>query len=254
MRKCSAALLKGFALIAVLCFGIAHSAQADSTYSLTQTVYYVGPTTDPSCDNPLPPPGGVCRVGGNPISSFNGGITSAGSVESISFDAVTSADVNTTAAVSITGGDVTIELYGYGDETAGYGYGPGPSGIVNSSGQLVAGTYTFAACNATGDGNSGDYFGINDDNQGTQSANGCDGSTITCLANTDGASGDQLCLGGAVPADDVTINVSDTGVVTIAAGSFEVGFSETPELPSLALFGTGLLAMGIFFRKSGFVV
>lgn len=251
MRKCFA-LLKCLALVAVLCFGVARSAQADNTYSLTQTVYYVGPTTDSGCDNPLPPPGGVCHSGGNSITSFAGGITNAGSVENISFDAVSNTDVTTTAAVSITGGDMTIQLYGYGDETLGYGYGPGPSGIVNNSGQLVAGTYNFAACNNTGDPNNGDYFGINDNNPGPQSASGCNNSTITCLPDTVGTQS-QLCLGGASPADVVAINVSSTGVVTIEAGSFEAGFSETPELPSLALFGTGLLAMGIFFRKKGLV-
>jgi hypothetical protein len=104
----------------------------------------------------------------------------------------------------------------------------------------VAGTYTFSACTP----NVGDYFGINDDKSGTESAPDCSQPYPypNCLADTGGPSGDD-------PTDSVSINVSASGIVTITAGSFEAAFSETPELPSLVLFGTGLLAMGFALRR-----
>jgi len=247
MKQRSSPLLKCLTVVAVLCFGVAHAARADNTYSTSTTVYYVGPSSDGAgCDNPF----GICAAStNNSISSFNGGITSAGSTESITFDAVTSADVGSTPAVSITGGDMTILLYGYGNAYPGSGtFGTAPSGIVNGSNQLVAGTYTFSACTP----NVGDYFGINDDKSGTESAPDCSQPYPypNCLADTGGPSGDdQLCIQGDSPTDSVSINVSASGIVTITAGSFEAAFSETPELPSLVLFGTGLLAMGFALRR-----
>jgi hypothetical protein len=65
----------------------------------------------------------------------------------------------------------------------------------------------------------------------------------------------QICNAGSSPNDVVTINVAANGVVTIASSSLEIAFAPTPELSSLVLFGTGLLAMGFVLRKrSGLVV
>ena len=264
--KLSSSLLKCLALVAVLCLSLVRVAQADNTFSTTTTVYYVGPTghasTDPSCDNPL----GVCAASTNDsIGAFNGGVTSAGGVETVTFDAVTSADVNATAAVSIQTGPITVQLYGYGNASPGsgsLGNTPPATPLVNSSGMLNTGTFTFSACPGTPPGGVtgnayGDYFGINDNNSangGLESAQDCNASNVPCLPNTTANGYDQLCLMGDSPSDLVSINVSAAGIVTITAASFEAAFAETPELPSLALFGTGLVAMGIFFRKRGFVV
>jgi hypothetical protein len=265
MKKWSIVLLKCLALVAVLCFGLAHSAQADNTFAVTTQVYYVGPSSDPSGDNPF----GLSHSGGNSISSFNGGITSAGGLETVTFDAVTSADVNSTPAVSVLTGPITMELFGYGNATAGsgsLGTTPPATPLVNAGGTLNAGTFTFSACPGASPGGVntdpigsvyGDYFGINDNNSangGLESAAVCNNPSVPCLKNSSGNGFDQLCVAGDSPSDLVVINVTTTGLVTITAGSFEAAFSEVPELPSLALFGTGLLAMGIFFRKKGFAV
>ena len=261
MKKWSTVLLKCLALVAVLCFGLAHSAQADNTFAVTTQVYYVGPSSDPSGDNPF----GLSHSGGNAISSFNGGVTSAGGLETVTFDAVTSADVNGTPTVSILTGPITMQLFGYGNATAGsgsLGTTPPATPIVNAGNTLNAGTFTFSACPGTSSGavtsnNYGDYFGIDDNNSangGLESAQVCNTPSVPCMKNSNGNGYDQLCLAGDSPSDLVVINVSTTGLITITSGSFEAAFSEVPELPSLALFGTGLLAMGIFFRKKGFAV
>jgi hypothetical protein len=133
MKQSKRFLTKLIAATALFGLGIAYSAKADSV-SFTSTVYYVGPTTDPSAppDNPY---GLVNTTPGNPISVL--GITSAGGAGTLTFNTNGNPGVSLTSA---TPGLFTVNLYG-----------AAASGIVTGT-TLNAGSYSFNAPN--------DYFGI----------------------------------------------------------------------------------------------
>lgn len=233
-------LLRSLSVVAALFLAVTYSTRADDIVTFSNvTVYYVGPSSDANSDNPF----GITHMGGNSISSFNGGMTSAGSVETVTFDAGPNENAGNAPAISITGGAVTMSLYGP-DTNAGAPYSAGP--LVSASNTLVSGLYEFDQCPPT---NSpfGDYFGINDPGH-TNTAQGCNPQSynnwgvVNCLGN-------DLCLVGASPAGISSIDVTPN-LITITSGSFEVAFNPTPELPSAILFGTGLMAIGLLTSMS----
>jgi len=221
MRNSTSFLLKCLALFAVVCFGMAYSAKAD-TWSATVTVYYVAPT-DPSYN-----PWGLTNPGGDATSWL--AITPAGDTENVSFSTSAAQGV---AVGTITGSDFTIELFNPPVSE------PGP--IVTGT-TLNPGTYVFNSCL--------DYFGAKTSGGNTTTTTGCAGDAN--YGNEPCMTG-QICNAGTSPNDVVTINVAANGVVTVQSSSMEVAFS--PETPSMALFGTGLLAMGfVLRRKKGWAV
>jgi len=223
MKKCNTGLLKCLSLFAVLCFGMAYSAKAD-TFSSTVTVYYVDPSATSYNPWGLTNPGGDSATGSTPLA-----ITSAGDVENVSFSTSNTEGV---AVGSITGTDFTLELYNPPSSETG----PIVTGTT-----LNTGTYVFDSCS--------DYYGAVTKNSTTGFGGSCNPpGYISCITG-------QICNAGSNPNDTVTINVAANGVVTVASSSLEVAFAPTPELSSLVLFGTGLLAMGFVLRKrSGLVV
>jgi hypothetical protein len=133
MAKHSSFLFKLIAAAVVFGLGTAYSAKADS-YSFSSTVYYAGPTTDPSAppDNPF---GVTNPVIGNAISGL--ALTSAGGQGTLTFNTNGNPGVSITSA---TPGLFTVNLYG-----------AAASSIVTGT-TLNAGTYNFSDAN--------DYFGI----------------------------------------------------------------------------------------------
>jgi len=229
MKKCNTGLLKCLSLFAVLCFGMAYSAKAD-TFSSTVTVYYVDNPTDTGAASfnawGLTNSGGDSAVTGTtPLA-----ITSAGDVENVS---LSTSNTEGVAVGTITGTDFTLELYNPPSSA------PGPT-VTGTT--LNAGAYVYDSCL--------DYFGAKTASGTTGDGTGCPNAYGygACMTG-------QICNAGSSPNDVVTINVAANGVVTIASSSLEIAFAPTPELSSLVLFGTGLLAMGFVLRKrSGLVV
>lgn len=189
MKNVKNYLTRLIAVTVLFGFGMAYSAKADNISSFTSQVYYAGPATDPTSppDNPY---GVVNTTPGNAISGF--ALTYAGSQGTLTFDTNGNPGV---AITSATPGLFTVDLYG----TAA-------SGIVNSSGQLVAGVYTFSDAN--------DYFGI------AEAGGGTGGGCIT----------GQACNTGTSPADVTTITVGPGGLVTVSSSSLELvsQISNTP--------------------------
>jgi hypothetical protein len=159
--------------VAVLAgLGMVHAAKADS-YTETSTFYYAGPDT---ADDPTL---GITNASGNTDSTFN--LTSAGSTGTLSINTVTN------PAISLTGSQFTVTLYGV------------PNTLL-SGGNLVTGTYNFNS--------SFDYFGIETAGNGATTGFGCNAG--------------QTCNVGANPVDQVTLNVAANGVVTLQSSSLEL--------------------------------
>ena len=181
MKNASNFLARLIAVAALLGLGLAHSAKADNVDTFTSQVYYAGPSTDPSAppDNPY---GVVNTTPGNPIAGF--ALTSAGAQGTFTFDTNGNPGVQ---LVSTAPGLFTVDMYGAAAST-----------MVNASGQLVTGTYTFNS--------SQDYFGI-------ESAGGSTG--FGCLSM-------QSCNTSGNPLDVTTINVVQGGIVTVSSSSLEL--------------------------------
>jgi hypothetical protein len=150
-----------------------HAAKADS-YMETSTFYYAGPDTT---DDPTI---GVSNLSGNADNTIN--LTPTGITGTLSINTVTN------PAISLTGADFTVTLYGV------------PNGLLNGSGQLVTGTYSFNSAL--------DYFGV-------ETAG--NGATTGFMCNAG-----QTCNVGANPVDQVTLNVAANGVVTLQSSSLEL--------------------------------
>jgi hypothetical protein len=218
-------LSKPLTLLAFLFLGLSYTTNASSV-SYTTTIYYVGPNdAADQNDNPLNGGSPIFGPGGDSITAFNGYVTSSGATETISFNTAVNPAISVgTAGSSSPTSPFDVQLYGV------------PNTMI-SGGVLQTGTYTFnSSCS--------DYFGIYVGSPGI-TAPSCNNSIVTCNA-------DEICNAGTSPSGSVMINVAANGVVTIADGSLEVGFSTlspTPELSTLLLFGTGLLALAFVLRK-----
>jgi hypothetical protein len=194
--------------VAVLAgLGMVHAAKADS-YMETSTFYYAGPDT---ADDPTL---GITNASGNADSTFN--LTSAGSTGTLSINTVTN------PAISLTGSQFTVTLYGV------------PNGLLNGSGQLVTGFYNFNSAS--------DYFGIETAGNGATTGFGCNAG--------------QSCNVGANPVDQVTLNVAANGVVTLQSSSLELVTKVSsvttgvPEInPSSALSPLALLGCAVMIFR-----
>jgi hypothetical protein len=212
MGKTRNLMTKLLAVAVLAGLGMVHAAKADS-YTETSTFYYAGPDT---ADDPTL---GITNASGNTDSTFN--LTSAGSTGTLSINTVTN------PAISLTGSQFTVTLYGV------------PNGLLNGSGQLVTGTYTFNSAS--------DYFGI--ESAGNGAVTGFYGSpAVAC--NTG-----QICNGTADPIDQVTLNVAANGVVTLQSSSLELvtkvsSVAGVPEIdPSSALSPLALLGCAVMIFR-----
>jgi hypothetical protein len=173
MGKTRNLMTKLLAVAVLAGLGMVHAAKADS-YMETSTFYYAGPETG-TTDNPF----SIVNVGGNAASTLN--LTNAGSTGTLSINTVTN------PAISLTGSQFTVTLYGV------------PNTLL-SGGNLVTGTYNFNS--------SFDYFGIETAGNGATTGFGCNAG--------------QTCNVGANPVDQVTLNVAANGVVTLQSSSLEL--------------------------------
>ncbi len=226
MKKSLIIAVRVSALAALLFLGVARTANATQV-SFTTTVYYIGPSSDPTAppDNTLGPGGTtLTNSGGDGIAYFNGAVTSAGSSESVVFDT----GGNPGVSVGSSGSVFDVQLYGPDAALS-------TPGSIISGGVLQAGTYVFDSCSS--------YFGVKN-NGGSASAPGCNGATVPCVSG-------EICNAGTSPSDIMTITVGTNGVITITSGSLAIGFDAptTPELSTLLLFGTGLLGLAFVLRK-----
>ncbi len=207
MGKTRNIMTKLLAVAVLAGLGMVHAAKADS-YMETSTFYYAGPDT---ADDPTL---GITNASGNADSTFN--LTSAGSTGTLSINTVTN------PAISLTGSQFTVTLYGV------------PNGLLNGSGQLVTGFYNFNSAS--------DYFGIETAGNGATTGFGCNAG--------------QSCNVGANPVDQVTLNVAANGVVTLQSSSLELVTKVSsvttgvPEInPSSALSPLALLGCAVMIFR-----
>jgi len=206
MGKTRNLMTKLSAVVVLAGLGMVHVAKADS-YSETSTFYYAGPETG-TTDNPF----SITNVGGNLASTMN--LTNAGSTGTLSINTVTN------PAISLTGSQFTVTLYGV------------PNGML-SGGSLVTGTYNFSS--------GTDYFGIETAGNGATTGFGCNAG--------------QTCNVGGNPIDQVTLNVAANGVVTLQSSSLELvtkvsSVTGVPEInPSSALSPLALLGCAVMIFR-----
>ena len=206
MGKTRNLMTKLLAVAVLAGLGMVHAAKADS-YTETSTFYYAGPDT---ADDPTI---GVSNLSGNADNTIN--LTPTGITGTLSINTVTN------PAISLTGADFTVTLYGV------------PNGLLNGSGQLVTGTYSFNSAL--------DYFGV-------ETAG--NGATTGFMCNAG-----QTCNVGANPVDQVTLNVAANGVVTLQSSSLELvtkvsSVAGVPEInPSSALSPLALLGCAVMIFR-----